>query len=177
MLDTVVKLGMELRDRRAAAYLMLTTRVVALAPMAIFLANPALFLSLDAGKLLLLSAALSLPALMGGVAIHLYFAEMEAMDRRTVIGFILTGTMLSMMEAIAVFWIWLTPERGLRCFVYGQALALAVMVYTEMSERAKWRKAQREDEPPADELRDFARAHPGRFAAWRRDREKPVGGT
>jgi hypothetical protein len=65
MFDTVLTVSLQADDRRAAAYLLLATRVIALAPMAIFLADRARFVSLASSKL---AATLSFPAPLVGVA-------------------------------------------------------------------------------------------------------------
>ena len=179
MFDTILKVALQTNDRRAAAYLLLVTRFVALAPMAIFLADRALFVSLDTGKLLLLAAALSFPALLVGVVIHLRSAEMEEMDRRVMIGIILASVLLAIAELIALVYIWAQSKRSLVAFVIAQGLALVVMLYVEFDEWRTWRKTNKlgADAASVDELRDFARAQPGRFVAWRRDRAKRSVGT
>ena len=171
MFDTILKVALQTNDRRAAAYLLLVTRFIALAPMAVFLADRALFVSLDTGKLLRLAATLSFPALLVGVVIHLRFAEMEQMDRRVMVGVILASAVLALGELIALVYIWAQSKRSLVAFVTAQGLALLVLLYAEFDEWRTWRKTNKlgADAASVDDLRDFARAQPGRFAAWRRD--------
>jgi hypothetical protein len=95
--DTILKVALQTNDRRGVAYLLLVTRFIALAPMAIFLADRALFVSLDTGKLLLLAAALSFPALLAGVVIHVRLGEDVAMDRRVIRAFILASVVLAIV--------------------------------------------------------------------------------